>query len=421
MMPAPAERSSRMLLIFLKLLLAHHAFGQQSSESVNVHSILQQDSATHYEDGIPNSLRRFIRWAPKAELHVHVEGTLEPEMMMRFAERNGIPPPYPSVQAARAAYNFTDLEHFLDIYYAGCAVLRTRADFYELAMAYFRCAAASRVIHTEVSFDPQTHLSNGVDFDTIMEGLVDAAIDAEDQFAITVSYIMCFRRDMPLETAETALTLALPWRHRIVAVGLDSSELRRPPRDFESLFNRAAALGFKRTAHVGEEGSPEYIWQALQLLRVDRLDHGIHCLDDPRLVAALNASRVPLTICPISNMQLKVYDGQLRERLGQLIHSGLMVTVNSDDAAYFGAYLAGNYEWLSIAVGLDVRQAAQLVANGFQAAFSLPEGQRRRMVDTVRQLAEAVEAEEAAEAVDKSGGKQEAESSSHRRLLTLRS
>ncbi|GIL78179.1 hypothetical protein Vretimale_7546 [Volvox reticuliferus] len=407
-----------MLLVSLTLLLARLAFGQQQiSGSINVNSILRQDSITPYEDAdLPNSLRRFIRWAPKAELHVHVEGTLEPEMMMRFAERNGIPPPYPSVQAARAAYNnFSDLEQFRRLFYSGCSVLRTRADFYDLAIAYFRRAAISRVIHAEVFFDPQAHLSNGVEFDTFMGGLVDAAMDAEDQLAMTVSYIMCFRRDMSLESAERALMLALPWRHRIVAVGLDASNLARPPREFAPLFDRAAALGFKRTAHVGEEGSPEYIWQALQLLHVDRLDHGIHCLDDPRLVAALNTSRVPLTICPVSDMKLKVYDGKLEERLRQLIRSGLLVTVNSDDAAYFGAYLAGNYEWLSMAVGLNVRQAAQLVANGFQAAFSLPDAQRRRMVDTVWRMAEAEEAGEKAE-----GEEAEAEGSSRRRLLTVR-
>ncbi|PNH08586.1 Adenine deaminase [Tetrabaena socialis] len=313
---------------------------------------------------------RLMRWlaarklVPKAELHIHIEGTLEPAMMLEFAARNGLPAPYPSVDAARAAYNFTDLQTFLDLYYFGCSVLRTRQDFYELAMAYFKRAAANNVVHAE---------------ETFMGGLADAARDAKQQLGITSSYIMCFRKELSDESANATLDASLPWHHQhIAAVGLDSTELGNPPSKFVQVFDKAAELGLLRVSHAGEEGPPDYVWQALKLLHVKRVDHGIRSLEDPLLMAELNATRMPLTVCPISNVKLKVYEGQVEERLRALVRSGLLVTINSDDAAYFGAYVSANYEYIAAVAGLDVLEVAQLAANSFEASFYLPGGRARR-------------------------------------------
>ncbi|KAG2430850.1 hypothetical protein HXX76_009824 [Chlamydomonas incerta] len=351
---------------------------------------------------LPASLKRFIEMVPKAELHVHVEGALEPELMLALAARNGLPPPYPSVEAARAAYHFADLQSFLDLYYAGCGVLRAEKDFYDLAMAYFRRAAADRVVHAEVFFDPQTHLGNGLGWEVFMPGLARAAEDAAAQLGLSAAYIVCFRKEMSAASANDTLSGALPWlgRGHVIGVGLDSSELGNPPAKFADVFDRAARLGLQRVAHAGEEGPPEYVWEALRVLHVRRVDHGVHSLEDGALMAALNASRTPLTVCPLSNLKLKVYEGQLEARLTQLVGSGLVVTVNSDDAAYFGGYAVANYGYLAAAAGLGVAQVARLAANSFEASFFLGPGsggeaRRAALLQQVAALAaRAVEEEE---------------------------
>ncbi|KAG2496065.1 hypothetical protein HYH03_005984 [Edaphochlamys debaryana] len=291
--------------------------------------------------------------------------------MLALAGRNNLPPPYPSPEAARAAYNFSDLQDFLDLYYYGASVLRTRRDFFDLAMAYFKRAAAANVVRAEVFFDPQTHVQNGLAWSEFMGGLVAAAEAAEAGLGLSVAWIMCFRKDLSIEDADATLTAALPWLRRgIVAVGLDSSEAGHPPAAFAAVFERAAGLGLLAVAHAGEEGQPEYVWEALDVLHVRRVDHGVHCLDDPPLRQALVERRVPLTVCPVSNLRLGVYPGQLPQRLSELVRTpGLLVTVNSDDAAYFGAYVEGNYEWLAQVAGLGVADVARLAMNSLEASF----------------------------------------------------
>ncbi|KAG2445067.1 hypothetical protein HYH02_008934 [Chlamydomonas schloesseri] len=370
---------------------------------------LGEGALTSSAPHLPASLRRFIEVVPKAELHVHVEGALEPELMLALAARNGLPPPYPSVEAARAAYHFTDLQSFLDLYYFGCSVLRTQLDFYDLAMSYFRRAAADRVVHAEVFFDPQTHLANGLDWSVFMPGLARAAEDAAVELGLSAAYIMCFRKEMSAASANDTLSGALPWlgRGRIIGVGLDSSELGNPPAKFAQVFERAGRLGLQRVAHAGEEGPPEYVWEALRVLHVRRVDHGVHSLEDAALMAALNASRVPLTVCPLSNLKLKVYEGQLEKRLTQLVGSGLVITVNSDDAAYFGGYAVANYNYLAQVTGMGVTQVARLAANSFEASFfvgpgSGGEARRTALLGQVAALAaRALEEEEKQETAEK--------------------
>ena len=317
------------------------------------------------------ALAALLRSMPKAELHVHVEGTLEPELIFELAARNRVPLAYPDVDALRAAYAFTDLQSFLDLYYAGASVLRTADDFHAMAMAYYRRAAADRVVHAEVFFDPQTHTGRGVPIGAVIDGLWAAREEAARTLGVSSALILCFLRHLPEAEAFDTLEAALPWRDRFVGVGLDSSERGHPPETFARVFARAGELGLRRVAHAGEEGPAAYVASALDVLRVERIDHGVRAIDDPALVRRLAASRVPLTVCPLSNVKLRVYPDMAMHVLPRLLAEGLCVTVNSDDPAYFGGYVNANYEALFAAhPSMGRAEARALAANSFEASFA---------------------------------------------------
>jgi len=314
----------------------------------------------------------FIRALPKAELHVHIEGTLEPELVFQLAAKHGVDLPYRSVAELRAAYSFTDLQSFLDIYYAGANVLRDADDFQAMAGAYLRRAHADGIVHTEIFFDPQTHTARGVPMAVVMEGLTRAVHEAQAQTGITCRLILCFLRHLSAEEAMQTLEQALPWRHSITGVGLDSSEKGHPPSKFTAVFARARSLGLLAVAHAGEEGPPAYIEEALDLLQVQRIDHGVRCVEDPALVTRLARERVPLTVCPLSNVRLRVFDQVSDHNLKTLLDQGLCVTVNSDDPAYFGGYLQENFVAVATGLGLSRPQLAQLARNSIEASFLEP-------------------------------------------------
>ncbi len=322
-------------------------------------------------------MTEFIETLPKAELHLHVEGTLEPEMMFELAARNGVALPYGSVEEVRAAYRFANLQDFLDIYYRGMAVLRREEDFYELARAYLARARRDGVRHAEVFFDPQAHTARGVPFATVVEGLHRALAEAEKEAGMTTRLIMCFLRHLDAADAMATLEAALPYRDRIVAVGLDSSERGNPPSKFREVFERARAEGFLAVAHAGEEGPADYVREAVDLLGVARIDHGNRALDDPELVRRLAAAGIPLTVCPLSNLRLGVVERMEEHPLKRMMDAGLLVTVNSDDPAYFGGYVADNYRAVRDALGLGRRDLVALARNSFRAAF-LDEATRAR-------------------------------------------
>jgi len=323
---------------------------------------------------IPLDLPALLRTMPKAELHLHIEGSLEPELIFELARRNGIALPYPDVDALRAAYAFTDLQSFLDLYYAGASVLHTEDDFHAMAMAYFRRAAADHVLHAEIFFDPQTHTERGVAMGTVIGGLWRACEEAERTLGVSSALILCVLRHLSEEEGLATLEAALPYRDRFIGVGLDSSERGHPPEKFTRLFERARALGFHVVAHAGEEGPPAYIETALDTLKVERIDHGVRCVDSPALVARLARERVPLTVCPLSNVKLCVYPHMSAHALPALLAQGLCVTVNSDDPAYFGGYVNANYEALFAAhPSLGAREAHALAANSFEASFATPQ------------------------------------------------
>lgn len=311
----------------------------------------------------------FIRALPKAELHVHIEGTLEPELAFALAAKHGIRLAYPSVTELRAAYRFVDLQSFLDIYYSGTHVLRDVADFHAMTSAYLRRAHTDGIVHTEIFFDPQAHTARGVPLDVVMTGMTQALDAARAQTGITHRLILCFLRHLPAEDAMRTLEQALPWRERLTAVGLDSSEAGHPPSRFTAVFARAHSLGLLAVAHAGEEGPPAYIEQALDLLHVQRIDHGVRCVEDPALVARLARERVPLTVCPLSNVRLRVFDKMSDHNLKALLEQGLCVTVNSDDPAYFGGYLLENFLAAAEALSLSHAQLAQLARNSIEASF----------------------------------------------------
>jgi adenosine deaminase len=332
-----------------------------------------------------SSIENFIRALPKAELHLHIEGTLEPEMMFELAGKHGIALPYPSVEALRAAYNFSDLQSFLDIYYAGAQVLRDENDFYALTEAYVRRAHADGVVHAEIFFDPQTHTARRVPFEAVIGGVREALLDAERTLGVTHRLILCFLRHLSAEEAMRTLTEALPYAEVITAVGLDSSEAGHPPAKFASVFERARAEGFLTVAHAGEEGPPAYIHEALDLLRVRRVDHGVRSEQDPELLSRLARERVPLTVCPLSNVKLRVFDRIEDHNLKRLLERGLCVTVNSDDPAYFGGYIAENYLAVCRGLGLTQDQIAQLASNSIEASF-LPAADKVRWLEEIRAI-----------------------------------
>ena len=318
-------------------------------------------------DSLPGLLQRM----PKAELHIHIEGSLEPELIFALARRNGVNLPHASVQALRQAYAFTDLQSFLDLYYAGASVLLQEEDFFDMAMAYFRQAAADGVVHAEVFFDPQTHTARGVPMGTVIQGLTRARQEAERTLRLSSALILCFLRHLSEEEAFATLEAALPWREHFIGVGLDSSERGYPPEKFARVFQRCGDEGLRLVAHAGEEGPAAYIRTALDVLRVERIDHGVRCLEDPALVAELARRRMPLTVCPLSNVKLCVYPSMQAHRLPELLRAGLCVTVNSDDPAYFGGYVGENYRALFEAhPSLGPPQAWQLARHSLDASFA---------------------------------------------------
>ncbi len=323
-----------------------------------------------------------FRSLPKAELHLHIEGTLEPELLFDLAERNRIRLPYADVDEARRAYVFDDLQSFLDVYYAGCAVLVTERDFYELTLAYLARADAQGVRHAEVFFDPQTHTARGIPFGAVVSGIRHALADGEHRFGITSRLILCFLRDSSPESAMATLLEALPYRKWITAVGLDSAEAGHPPSPFRTVFVRARREGFRAVAHAGEEGPAAYIEEALDDLGASRIDHGVRCTEDEDLVRRLVAEQVPLTVCPLSNLRLRVFPSLAEHNLAILLRRGLLVTVNSDDPAYFGGYVADNLEAVAIALDLSRSEVVQLARNSFRASF-LDDAERRRHLDAV--------------------------------------
>ena len=316
-------------------------------------------------DRLPELLRRM----PKAELHIHIEGSLEPELIFALAQRNRLTLPYASVDALRSAYAFTSLQSFLDIYYAGASVLIQEQDFYDMAHAYFARAAQDKVIHTELFFDPQTHTARGVSMETVINGLHRACVDAKTELGVSASLIMCFLRHLSEEDAFEALEQALPLRDKFIGVGLDSGEVGNPPEKFARVFARCRELGFHLVAHAGEEGPPEYVWTALDLLKVERIDHGVQSSKDAALMQRLAKDRIPLTVCPLSNLKLCVFADLASHNLRQLIDAGLVATVNSDDPAYFGGYMNDNFTQTFAACGLDAQHAYTLARNSFEASF----------------------------------------------------
>ena len=314
-------------------------------------------------------LMMLLRQMPKAELHMHIEGSLEPELIFALARRNQVRLAYDSVEALRRAYAFTDLQSFLDIYYAGASVLLTEQDFFDMTWAYLLRARADQVRHTELFFDPQTHTARGVPLAAVIDGIDRALQQAKTELGISSALIMCFLRHLPEEDALATLEQALPQRHKIIGVGLDSSELGHPPEKFARVFARCRALGLRLVAHAGEEGPPDYIRTALDVLQVERIDHGVRCLEDADLVQRLIRDRIPLTVCPLSNVKLRVFDNMAAHNLPALLDAGLLATVNSDDPAYFGGYLNDNYLAVFEALPLGRAHAQQLARNSFEAAF----------------------------------------------------
>jgi len=319
---------------------------------------------------------------PKAELHLHIEGTLEPELMFELAQRNRVALPYPTVTRLRAAYDFRDLQSFLDLYYAGASVLLTERDFFDMTWAYLERARADNVRHAEIFFDPQTHTARGVPFGVALEGIRAALAEGARKLGVTSFLIMCFLRHLGEEDALATLAQALPYRDRIAGVGLDSSERGHPPSKFARVFARCRDLGWRVVAHAGEEGPPEYITEALDLLKAERIDHGVRCLEDPAVVARLAAEGIPLTVCTLSNVKLRVFPSLERHNLKALMAAGLRVTVNSDDPAYFGGYVNANYRGVRRALGLSDEDLRRLAKQSFRASF-LPEAEKERHCQTV--------------------------------------
>jgi len=311
----------------------------------------------------------FIQGLPKVELHLHIEGTLEPDLMFALAKRNRVALPFETVEEIRHAYDFSDLQSFLDIYYRGANVLQTEQDFYDLGWAYFLKARSQNVRHTELFFDPQSHTDRGIPFETVINGLHRAQEDAQTRFGITSYLIMCFLRHLNPETGFKLLEEAQPFKKWIIAVGLDSSEKDRPPALFEKLFEKARELGYLCVAHAGEEGPAEFVWQALELLKSRRIDHGVHAMDDPRLIEYLVNNQIPLTVCPLSNVKLKVFQKMGDHNLKKMLEQGVCVTINSDDPAYFGGYMNENFIAAQEGIKLSKSDLARISENSITASF----------------------------------------------------
>ncbi|MGZ5382679.1 MAG: adenosine deaminase [Acidimicrobiia bacterium] len=332
-------------------------------------------------------MEAFIRGLPKAELHVHIEGTLEPEMMVEMARRNGVPLRFGSVAEVRAAYQFTDLQSFLDIYYEGAGVLRTEQDFFDLTYAYLERAARDRVRRAEIFFDPQTHTERGLAYGTVISGIHRALESGRDEFGISSGLIMCFLRHLSEESAYETLHQALPFRDLLLGVGLDSSEIGNPPEKFKAVFARARRAGLLVVAHAGEEGPPQYVWGALDVLHARRIDHGVRSEDDPDLMQRLSDEHIPLTVCPLSNIKLRVFPSIAHHNLKRMLDRGLVVTINSDDPAYFGGYVVDNYLAVTKALGLERADVVKLATNSFNAAFLQVEDRRAFLDELDRYVA----------------------------------
>ncbi len=326
-------------------------------------------------------LPELLRTMPKAELHIHIEGSLEPEMIFALAQRNSVALPYADVEALRRAYAFTDLQSFLDIYYAGASVLLREEDFYDMTRAYLQKAAADQVIHAEIFFDPQTHTARGVTIETVINGLHRACAEAQAEFGLSASLIMCFLRHLSEEDAFETLEQALPFREKFIGVGLDSGEVGNPPEKFARVFARCRELGLHLVAHAGEEGPPAYVWTALDVLKVERIDHGVQAIKDAALMQRLAQDRIALTVCPLSNLKLCVFPDLASHNLRQLLDAGLAATVNSDDPAYFGGYINDNFtQTFAASNALVATHAYALARNSFEASF-IDEAVKRRYLD----------------------------------------
>ncbi|WP_428025576.1 adenosine deaminase [Arcobacter sp.] len=314
-------------------------------------------------------MKEFIKKLPKAELHIHIEGSLEPDLMFRLAKKNGIEIPYKNIDEVKAAYNFTNLQSFLDIYYAGANVLITKDDFYDMTWAYILKCVENNIIHTEIFFDPQTHTSRGISFETVILGISEALNDAKKKFAISSNIIMCFLRHLSQDDAFKTFEECLPFKDKIIGIGLDSSELGHPPSKFKEVFRKAKEEGFKLVAHAGEEADYTYIYEALDLLDIQRIDHGVQAIYSKELMERLKKEQIPLTVCPNSNIELKVFENYKQHNIKKLLDYGLNVTVNSDDPAYFKGYLNKNFINLCENIDLSKKDIITLIKNSFNASF----------------------------------------------------
>jgi len=332
-----------------------------------------------------DDLKTFIHNLPKAELHLHIEGTLEPELLFVLAERNSVKLPYASIEAARKTYNFSSLQDFLNTYYQCARVLLHEQDFYDLTLAYLKRVASQNVRHAEIFFDPQTHTAHGVAFETMLDGITGALQDGKREPGISSKLILCFLRDLSAKSAMETLRQALPYKDCIIAVGLDSSEIGNPPGKFREVFDLARTEGFLCVAHAGEEGPPGYIREALDILKVVRIDHGVKCQQDETLMRRLIDTQIPLTICPLSNIKLRIFDKMRDHNFKYLLERGLCVTINSDDPAYFGGYIEENYIDLQQALELTREQLAQAAKNSFTASF-LGDIEKQRYIDEIDRL-----------------------------------
>ena len=324
----------------------------------------------------------FIKKSPKAELHLHVEGTLEPELLFKLAKRNNVQIPFLNINEVKSAYNFNNLESFLNIFYQGSKVLIKEQDFFDLTWEYALKCKEDNVVHAEIFFDPQTHVNRGVNFDLVINGIHRALLKANKEFGLTHKIIMCFLRHLDEVSAFEILDQALVHKDKIIGVGLDSSEIGHPPRKFEKVFKKAIQNGFLTVAHAGEEGPPEYIWEALKLLKVKRIDHGVQCLHDEKLVKKLRENQIPLTVCPLSNIKLRVFDKMKNHNLKKMLNKGLLVMVNSDDPAYFGGYINDNLIECQTELNFSMKEIKTLIINSFKSSF-LEEEKKRDWIEKI--------------------------------------